>query len=442
MSEYLPITPEQIAEQAVDASRAGAAILHLHACNPADGSPTPNPAVFEQFVPATAARTDAIINITTGGSARATLEDRLAYALKARPELCSLNMRSMNFASHRAARGVANWKYPWERAYVEESEGLISRNTFRDIRDILTQLGEAHDTRFEFECYDVGHLYNLAYFVEEGLVKGRIFLQCVLGVTGGLSRDPENLFLVRSTADRLFGRAIDVRFRKNRHRLLASTYFDPIKFKIDRVAGADGFMPHEIAPKLSAASIIVSGQIDGPEDVLLDEESNLYCAARDGRLLRLAAPDYSEVKTLAKIGGRPLGLTLDQEGRIVCCVAGMGLVRVTTHGDVELLTDQTERSLLSIQDDTVIRMADDLDIAPDGVIYFTDATKRYDIENWGLDLLEGRPNGRLLSYDPRSKKTRTVCDNLVFPNGVCFGSRTSEWARWSTICRSRFFPAK
>jgi ribose transport system permease protein len=213
--------------------------------------------------------------------------------------------------------------------------------------------------------------------------------------------------------------AIDVRFRKNRHRLLASTYLDPIKFKLDRVAGADGFMPHQMAPKLSGASIIASGQIDGPEDVLLDEESNLYCGARDGRLLRLAAPDYSDVRTLAKIGGRPLGLALDQEGRIVCCVAGMGLVRVTKNGDVELLTDQTERSLLSIQDDTVIRMADDLDIAPDGVIYFTDATKRYDIENWGLDLLEGRPNGRLLSYDPRSKKTRTVCDNLVFPNGVC-----------------------
>jgi uncharacterized protein (DUF849 family) len=206
MSEYLPITPEQIAEQAIEASRAGAAILHLHARNPADGSPTPNPAVFDQFVPAIAARTDAIINITTGGGTRTTLEDRLAYALKARPELCSLNMGSMNFATHRAARGVANWKYPWERAYVEESEGLVSRNTFRDIRDILTQLGEAHDTRFEFECYDVGHLYNLAYFVEEGLIKGRIFLQCVLGITGGLGLDPENLFLVRSTADRLFGR--------------------------------------------------------------------------------------------------------------------------------------------------------------------------------------------------------------------------------------------
>ena len=122
---------------------------------------------------------------------------------------------------------------------------------------------------------------------------------------------------------------------------------------------------------------------------------------------------------LAKIGGRPLGLALDREGRIVTCVAGMGLVRVGMDGKVELLTDQTERSLFSVQDDTTIRMADDLDIAPDGTIYFTDATKRYDIENWGLDLLEGRPNGRLLSYDPATRRTRTVCDNLRFPNGVC-----------------------
>ena len=148
-------------------------------------------------------------------------------------------------------------------------------------------------------------------------------------------------------------------------------------------------------------------------------KDNLYCGTRDGRIMRFAAPDHTEVSVLAKIGGRPLGLAFDAEGRIVTCVAGMGLVRVTLDGEVELLTDQTERSLFSIQDDTTIRMADDLDIAPDGTIYFTDATKRYDIANWGLDMLEGRPNGRLLSFDPRSRKTRTVCDNLIFPNGVC-----------------------
>ncbi|MDZ7600213.1 MAG: SMP-30/gluconolactonase/LRE family protein [Hoeflea sp.] len=213
--------------------------------------------------------------------------------------------------------------------------------------------------------------------------------------------------------------AIDVKFRKNRHRLLASTYLDPVKVTLAPTRGMAGLMPHEIAPKLALARILGAGQLDGPEDVILDRDGNLYCGNRDGRILKLSGPDHSDISVVAKIGGRPLGLAFDPEGRIVACVAGMGLLRVTLDGVVELLTDQTGRSLLSVQDDTSIRMADDLDIAPDGTIYFTDATKRYDIDNWGLDLLEGRPNGRLLSYDPRTRKTRTVCDNLVFPNGVC-----------------------
>jgi ribose transport system permease protein len=213
--------------------------------------------------------------------------------------------------------------------------------------------------------------------------------------------------------------ALDVRFRKNRHRLLASTYVDPVAVRLDDVVGMAGLMPDEVAPKLRGAEILAAGQLDGPEDVLLDAGGNLYCGTRDGCLVRLRPPDYAAVDIVARIGGRPLGLAFDREGRIVTCVAGRGLVRVTRAGEVELLTDQTRRSLFSVQDDTTIRMADDLDIAPDGVIYFTDATKRYDIENWGLDLLEGRPNGRLLSYDPQSRKTRTECDNLIFPNGVC-----------------------
>jgi len=213
--------------------------------------------------------------------------------------------------------------------------------------------------------------------------------------------------------------AIDVRFRKNRHRLLASTYLDPVALAIDKVDGMKGLMPHETAPRLAEATLLAAGEVDGPEDVILDAEGNLYCGTRDGHIMRIPAGDPSKVEALAKIGGRPLGLAMDAQGRIIACVAGMGLVRVTMAGAVELLTDQTERSFFSVQDDTTIRMADDLDIAPDGTIYFTDATKRYDIENWGLDLLEGRPNGRLLSYDPATRKTRTVCDNLVFPNGVC-----------------------
>ena len=217
----------------------------------------------------------------------------------------------------------------------------------------------------------------------------------------------------------IFILSIDTKFRKHKHRLLASIYVDPVNFTIDKVAGAEGFMPDEIAPKLIGAELLASGQIDGPEDVILDAEDNLYCGTRDGRLIRVAAPDYTQVETFAKIGGRPLGLAVDRDGRIVVCVAGMGLVRVNQQREIELLSDQTGRSLFTIQDDTTIRMADDLDIAPDGTIYFSDATKRYDMEGWGLDLLEGRPNGRLLSFDPKSRRTRTVCDNLVFPNGVC-----------------------
>lgn len=212
---------------------------------------------------------------------------------------------------------------------------------------------------------------------------------------------------------------IDVKFRKNRHRLLASTYLDPVAFEPDEVKDMEGKMPTDTPPRLAAAEIIASGQVDGPEDVLLDMDGNIYCGTRDGRLLKIAAPDHKQVSIFARIGGRPLGLAFDREGRIVVCVAGMGLVRVSTDGQVELLTDQTTRSVFSVQDDTTIRMADDLDIAPDGTIYFTDASKRYDIDGWGLDLLEGRPNGRLLAYDPTTRKTRTVCDNLRFPNGVC-----------------------
>ena len=212
---------------------------------------------------------------------------------------------------------------------------------------------------------------------------------------------------------------IDVKFRKNRHRLLASTYLDPVAFEPDEVKDMEGKMPTDTPPRLAAAEIIASGQVDGPEDVLLDMDGNIYCGTRDGRLLKIAAPDHKQVSIFARIGGRPLGLAFDREGRIVVCVAGMGLVRVSKDGQVELLTDQTTRSVFSVQDDTTIRMADDLDIAPDGTIYFTDASKRYDIDGWGLDLLEGRPNGRLLAYDPTTRKTRTVCDNLRFPNGVC-----------------------
>lgn len=213
--------------------------------------------------------------------------------------------------------------------------------------------------------------------------------------------------------------AIDVRFKKNLHRLVASSYLDPVARRPEPIRDTHDLMPDRIAPKLAEAKILAAGEIDGPEDVILDQDGNLYCGTRDGRIVKIAAPDHRKVTVLAKIGGRPLGLAFDADGHLLTCVAGMGLVRVAMDGAYELLTDQTARSLLSVQDDTTIRMADDLDVSPDGVIYFTDATKRYDMENWAMDLLEGRPNGRLLSYDPKTGVTRTVCDNLLFPNGVC-----------------------
>jgi uncharacterized protein (DUF849 family) len=205
MSEFLPISPSDIRDQAIEAVEAGAAIIHLHARNPVDGRPTPSPEVFKQFAPAIAAATDAVVNITTGGSTRMTLEERLAYPRLAKPEMCSLNMGSMNFSIHPIAARISSWRYDWEKDYLEGMEDMIFKNTFKDIKDILLELGE-HGTRFEFECYDVGHLYNLAFFVEQGLVKPPFFIQSVFGILGGLGADPENMMVMRSTADRLFGR--------------------------------------------------------------------------------------------------------------------------------------------------------------------------------------------------------------------------------------------
>ncbi len=207
MSKYLPITPEEIAQQAIDAAAAGAAILHLHARNPEDGRPTPDPEIFQRFVPRIAEATDAVINITTGGSTQMSLQERLAYPLLAKPEMCSLNMGSMNFSIHQAAQKITTWRHPWEKPYIEGMEDLIFRNTFKDIKYILQTLGDGCGTRFEFECYDVGHLYNLAHFVDQGLVKAPLFIQTVFGILGGMGPDPENLAIMRSTADRLFGRS-------------------------------------------------------------------------------------------------------------------------------------------------------------------------------------------------------------------------------------------
>lgn len=205
MSDALPITPNEIAEQSIAAAEAGAAILHLHARIPEDGRPTGDPDVYAKFLPVIKQRTDAVINITTGGSAIMTVKDRLAAAVRFKPEMCSLNMGSINFAFFPAAKRIDTWKHDWEKDYVVNSDDYIFRNTFRDIATILETLADA-GTRFEHECYDVGHLYNLAHFLDRGLVKPGFFVQLIFGVLGGIGPDLENLHVMKQTADRLFGR--------------------------------------------------------------------------------------------------------------------------------------------------------------------------------------------------------------------------------------------
>jgi len=213
--------------------------------------------------------------------------------------------------------------------------------------------------------------------------------------------------------------AIDMKYRKERHRLLARAYLDPAKLALAPAMDLGDMAQGRASNKLADARLLASGQIDGPEDVILDRDDHLYCGTRDGRIMRLLAPDYTQIETFAKTGGRPLGMAFDAEDRLVVCIAGMGLYRIPGPNQVERLTSQTRRSWASLEDDRAIRMADDLDIAPDGRIFFTDATKRYEMETWAVDLLEGRPNGRLLCYDPATGATTTVCDHLHFPNGVC-----------------------
>ncbi len=204
MSDALPITPAQIAAESIAAAHAGAAIIHLHARKPDDGEPTGNPDVFAQFLPKIHTETDAVINLTTGGSPTMSVADRLAGALRFKPEMCSLNMGSMNFAIFPAAKRVKSWKYGWEEGYVRNSDDFIFRNTFRDIKYILETMGGA-GTKFEHECYDVGHLYSLAHFLDTGLVKPPFFVQLIFGILGGIGADLDNLVFMKRTADRLFG---------------------------------------------------------------------------------------------------------------------------------------------------------------------------------------------------------------------------------------------
>ncbi len=204
MSPYLPLTADQIASDAIAAAEAGAAILHLHARNPKDGSPSQDPEHYKLFLPRIKQSCNAVVNITTGGGLGMTLDQRLAAALWAKPEVASMNMGSLNFNISMAAEKIAEFKEPWEKPYLEMTKDFILSNTFKQIERGITELS-ANGTRFEFECYDIGHLYNLAHFADRGLIKAPFFIQGVFGILGGIAPEMEHLLHMRDTADRLFG---------------------------------------------------------------------------------------------------------------------------------------------------------------------------------------------------------------------------------------------
>ena len=204
MSPYLPVSPEEIAEAGIAAVEAGASILHLHARDPKDGRPTQDPKVFQKFLPTIKNNTNAVINLTSGGAAAMTIEERLQPALQLKPEVASLNMGSMNFGLYPMLKRFKDFDHAWERTYLENSRDLVFKNTFADIEYILSSCRE-NKTRFEFECYDISHLYNLAHFLDRGLVEPPLFVQSVMGILGGIGAHPDDLQHMRKTADRLLG---------------------------------------------------------------------------------------------------------------------------------------------------------------------------------------------------------------------------------------------
>jgi uncharacterized protein (DUF849 family) len=204
MSPFLPVTPEEIAEAAVGAAQAGAAIIHLHARDPQTGKPDQTPEAFGRFLPRIKQATDAVVNLTTGGAPYMTVEERIKPAATFKPEVASLNMGSMNFGLFPMLRRFKEFKHDWERKALEDSRDLVFRNTFKDIEYVLLTLGDA-GTRFEFECYDTSHLYNLANVLERGLVRPPLFVQTVFGILGGIGSHPEDVLHMKRTADRLFG---------------------------------------------------------------------------------------------------------------------------------------------------------------------------------------------------------------------------------------------
>jgi uncharacterized protein (DUF849 family) len=205
MSPHLPITPDEIARESVAAAEAGATIIHLHARNPKDGSPSPDPKIFMEFLPRIKQQTDAVLNITTGGGLGMSIEERIAATRAARPEMCTLNMGSMNFGIFGMVGKYDEWKYEWEKVFLERSRDFIFPNTFKSLEYVMKEIGQDLGTRFECECYDVGHLYNLAYCLDQKWIEPPLFVQTIFGILGGIGPDPDNLVHMKRIADKLFG---------------------------------------------------------------------------------------------------------------------------------------------------------------------------------------------------------------------------------------------
>ena len=233
-----------------------------------------------------------------------------------------------------------------------------------------------------------------------------------LGVTSGA-----NSLLLGAVL--LVAVGIDVRWLKNRHKFLSRVYVSPTFAELPPAPATAAPSPYAVNDRLTPAEAIGLDEIDGPEDVILDEDDNIYVGNRTGDIVRFFATDYRRQEVFAHVGGRPLGLAFDAEGALLVCIGGMGLYRVTRDRQIEKLTDETNRSWLSVIDDSRLRLADDLDIAPDGRVFFSEATIRYEMHEWPVDCLESRGNGRIICYDPKTRTTRTVLRNLVFPNGIC-----------------------
>jgi len=232
--------------------------------------------------------------------------------------------------------------------------------------------------------------------------------------------------------------AVDVRWLKNRDKVLSKVYVSPTFVAMPQAPSTnqESASPYALNTRLRDARPIGLGEIEGPEDVIVDREGHLYTGTRHGDIVRFLAPDHQRSEVFCHIGGHPLGMSFAQNGDLYVCVGGMGLYGVSPRGEVRKLTDETNRSAWSVVDDSRLRLADDLDIAPDGKVYFSEATIRYEMHSWPIDALEGRGNGRIICYDPATRQTRTVLRNLVFPNGMCLAhDGQSIYFAESWLCR-------